>query len=112
MKDDAVLSACLGPPPVPRDDVVMAACCAPPPPRDDVIMASCMAAPPVPVPVPSAPPPVPFYDPLAAPPWPRILAPSLRQQRQERMNPLGSGGWRSGLSVVQEDFPRQTSSWG
>ena len=120
VRDDAILTSCLGPQPpqapqAPRDDLVMAACCGPPPPDatrmapDDAVMAACMASPASP-----APPPPPlaasaaFYDSLA--PWgPRILAPSLRQQRQERLNPMGSQGWRSGLSVVQEDFPRHSS---
>ena len=69
VQDDAVLSACLGPPGPPAagfapphpDDVVMAGCCgqavSPPlplpqvvsPPRDDAIISGCIAAPPPPV---------------------------------------------------------------
>lgn len=142
VQDDVVLSACLGPPAPPAlsappphpDDVVMAGCCgqsppplpqvvspplddaiisgciaAPPPPvLDDVVMSSCLGPPPTPAPTP--------WESWAGPWWgPKILAPSLRQQRQEeaQRSSLSSFGSREGrLSVVQEDFPKHSSTDG
>jgi len=122
--DDVVMAGCCGQavsPPLPqvvsppRDDAIISGCIAAPPPPvlDDVVMASCLGPP-----APAAPAPAPTpWESWAGPWWgPKILAPSLRQQRQEEaqrssLSSFGSGlGGLGRLSAVQEDFPKHSST--
>lgn len=117
LHDDHVMSSCLGPPPPPAppgvvDDAIMAACLtapapptrpAPPSPaptRDDLVLAGCMAEPP------PAPPTLNLWPEV----WnaPRILAPSLRQQRLD--DALRTPHTRSTLAAVEGQLPRSTST--